>query len=305
MIKGTTFFARPAHRLEGAGSIYQSCLFAYIVSILFGMKYYHYPNHLNTFGESNQEEFRSDWEKIFGMFKARGEPLEEFFHEEILVHYKFLPKYHDINYELVANIDFHSAHEIVRNHWDLYKEKIYLPLISIYRAHNVYVPKINYLNPDDFNICLHLRTRNAGDLPVEECGPWQIFDLSVGKNSNTEFYSKLYSELVTGLISNAKQKNSKRIIVHIFSKGEESIFSRLCAGISGAEEVRLHLDARATDAFHAFTNADFLVCAHSSFSWLASQLNPNPSFIRFPFRQILSPNGYYFDESLKITREQP
>jgi hypothetical protein len=288
--------------LEGAGSVYQSCLFAYIVSILFGLRYYHHPNYVNTFDEATQEEFRTDWEKIFGLFRAKGELLEEFFHEEIFVHYKFIPKYQDINYGLVANIDFHSAHAIVRENWDKYKAEIYLQLLTQYKKFNSYAPKIDYLKNQDFNICLHLRTRNPGDLPVEECGPWQNFDLSQGQKLNTEYYSKLYSSLLSGLISSAKQQVNKRVVVHIFSKGEPSLFDSICSGISGADGINLNLEANATDAFHAFTNADFLICAHSSFSWLASHLNPNPSFIRRPFRQILSPNGYYFDDDLKISR---
>jgi hypothetical protein len=304
MIKGITFSARPSHTLEGAGSIYQSSLFAYIVGILFGIKYYHYPNLINPLGEKvHTVDFEKEWESMFGMLGAQNENLAEFFHKEILVHYKFLSDYHSINYELVANIDFQSAHSIIQDNWLLYKEKIYPAILALFRKHNTYTPAVSYVNAEKFNITLHLRTHVPQDLPADQnIMAWQSFNLSHGDTLNTDFYSKLYSGLVNKLVAYAKQKSQKPIAINIFSRGEPSLFENLCNSLDDSCDVNLYLNSKAADTFLAFTEADFLICAHSSFSWLASHLNPNPSFTRYPFRQILSPNGYYFDDNLNITK---
>jgi hypothetical protein len=297
---GVTFIARPSHTIEGAGSIYQSCLFAKIVSILFNHKYFHYPNLINPLGEvTSKDKIRSDWDQIFG-FLSNQDKLTDFFHDELVVHYKFLSKYSHINHNLIANIDFQSSHSILKDNWSLYLERIYPHLLASFKHYNVFKPEHEYLDREKFNIVIHLRTHVKEDLPADQSMGWQNFNLNHGETFNTNYYSKLYSGLITKLIIHAKNNQTKPIAIHIFSRGDPDLFNGLQDAIQGADEINLHLNTKATDAFYSFLCADYLICAHSSFSWLASHLNPNPSFIRNPFRQILSPNGILFDDNLNF-----
>ena len=134
---------------------------------------------------------------------------------------------------------------------------------------------------------------------MERSRSWQYFDLNYNDtNQNTKFYTELYSRLIIKLIEEARKNTQKNICVNLHSFGAPDIFEGFIKKVEQYAELKLMLDSEGPETFFNLTQADFLVHAHGSMSWLASFFCKGKSFVRFPFRHEPSPSTYYFDDDL-------
>ena len=86
---------------------------------------------------------------------------------------------------------------------------------------------------------------------------------------------------------------------HIFSQGDASQFE----SFGELSDVQLHLDGDPKSAFLFMSQADFLVCSPSSFSFSPGLLNPGIKFIRSPWWHTIPPDGTWVECSADGTFE--
>jgi hypothetical protein len=316
MIKGFTF-KYPHHSEEGAGSIMQTNYLAYVASILYGQKFYLFENHINKLGEPTPYKlYKSEWYEIFNFLVDRGGKIENV-NDEIIVNYKSLQKYSDLNHDFLVNFDFYDGCAILIQNYEQFRNQVHQQVCKNYIEKNSYKPQISLDQQNEFNISIHVRTMlptepfnldgkiyadydpDVDDLPSLQ--PWQYFNFNYNDtDQNTAYYSDLYGRLINALVKHAKTLTNKNIVVNIFSRGEAEMFAPLIDKFSQDIAYRLWLDIKAADTFYWLTRSDLLVCAHSAMSWIASFLNPNISYTRYPFRHPLSPSGRFFNDNLQI-----
>lgn len=320
MIKGYTYKYDVPHSTEGAGSVYQNVFFSFIAASLFNKKYYFYDNYINKMGEQTAYEIYADqWKKIFDFIISRSEKLQ-IKSDELVVPYRSLSKYQGINYPVIANMEFQDSYGILFNNYSLYCDKFHPLVTATYSAQCKHVPEQNLYSSDNFNIAIHLRTAMPEDSWGDDGLKWADFmdrpdevpysrvyeffniDYKI-PTENPKYYSQLYARVLNHLGEIGRSRQSKPVVIHIFSRGNEKIFELLAERLEKHLNIKYHLEVNTADTFYHFTKADFLVCGKSSLSWLASYLNPNFSFMRFPFRHTLSPSGYYFLDDLRIFSE--
>lgn len=137
---------------------------------------------------------------------------------------------------------------------------------------------------EGLNVSLHLRTANPNDLPQEISSP--LRELYVFEKDFIR-----YENLVNSLKTNIEQK---QIILHIHSQGFTTDFSEFLKLKTDEFKIKLHIDDHPTSDIYHMANADLLIMSNSSFSWIASLLNPNQKIVRDNFT-----NGSFVHNSLK------
>jgi hypothetical protein len=319
--KGYTYKYDIPNSTEGAGSVYQNVFLSFIAASLFDKKFYFYENYINKMGEKTAYEvYAARWKKIFNFIIARSDFLQ-LKSDELILPYKALSKYPNLNYPAIVNLEFHDSYRILINNYSVYREKFHPLVTSSYSAHCEHIPEENLYSSENFNIAIHLRTAMPEDSWGDDGLKWanyferpdevpysrayEFFNIDYKiPTENPKYYSKLYAHLLNHLGRIARSKQSKPVVVHIFSRGNEKIFDLLAEELERHLVIKYHLEVNTADTFFHLTKADFLVCAKSSLSWLASYLNPNFSFMRYPFRHALSPSGYYFLDDLRMFNER-
>ncbi len=287
--------------------MFQCVFFAYIVSKLFKLNFFYYPNHYVTL-DSNKTDQKTHWQQLLNFLIEDSSHLD-YQDPTIVIDYKSLEINLDLNKPYIINIDFQTAHGIVADNYENYLSEHHGDILTRFHARNLYTPDVLKLSPSDFNITIHLPTLRGLTAESEEDiqkslpsrMPWQYFDCNYNNlDQNTEYYTNLYSKLLIKLIQTAERNVNKNIFVNLISIGNPKVFERLVQEVSQHANIRLLLDIETPEAFFYFTKSNFLVQSHSSLSWLAGFFCQGIPFIRFPFRQQLSPNAYYFNDELQF-----
>jgi hypothetical protein len=230
------------------------------------------------------------------------------------VNFEAIGKYSDLNHDFLANLTYKDALSVVAGYVTEFETRIHGHVCDLYLEHNTYIPMILLDTETEFNISIHIRTipptwpvnldgKQFKDLDHEDekipLDAWQYFNINYNDtNQNTNYYADLYSRLINEIVKKTCHETSKKIVVNIFSLGSEDIFYPLIKRLSAGTNYRFWLNTKAADTFYWLTKSDVLICAHSSLSWLASYLNKNPSYIRFPYRAPLSPTCSFFNDEL-------
>ncbi len=263
--------------------------------------------------------FMEEWEGIFNFIISRSGKLDVD-HDELLIPLRAVQRFGDLNHQAVINLNFRESYSIFLQNFELYSEKLHAEICHDYLTRCNFTPSENLLDGDKYNIAIHIRTampddtvgnnnKRWGDFMenpkgyAEDYSAYQYFNLQ--HNSPIQghvYYSNLYSALLNKLIAAQRSLSNKPIAVHIFTRGDNLLFEPLISQISGASTVELHNNTRSAETFYWLTRCDSLVCAHSSLSWLASFFNPNQSYMRYPYRHILSPAGVFFDDTLEFSK---
>lgn len=159
-------------------------------------------------------------------------------------------------------------HEIIDKDPNKYLKIIQDDIRKVYDEKNLN-RKLYFFDKNKINIAIHIRVYNNHDGDEEICFI-----------NNTDRYEFRDNDFIT-LIKSLKKiyENSD---IHIFS--QSSIYTRtIYKSIIDFEDINLHIDTDPFDTFHHLCNADILVTAKSSFSYLAGIYNKN-KVIYVPFR---------------------
>jgi len=316
-VKGFTYKYPFPHSTEGAGSVYQNVFFAYVMASMLQKKFYFYENHINRMGEKTPyEKFSSDFKKIFNFLIMRSDELSND-NDEIILPYAAEIKYQNLNYPTILNLKFEQSYGTVALNYRNYENILHKSVIDAYHSDCTYKPDVELFPINKQNIAVHLRTVMPEDSWGDNDSKWEdyldrpqdvpyanVYEFfNVDFKTPTEnplYYSTIYARLINNLVDTLQWAESP--IVHVFSRGDEAIFSTLKNLISPSIDIRFHLNSTAADCFYHLTKSDLMVCAKSSFSWLASFLNKNHSLMRYPFRQHLSPNCHFFYDDITFAK---
>lgn len=273
------------NKTEGAGSVYQHLLSAWIISRHIGYDYYHRkPNYVH---HKEGDTFGDDWERIFHFLEMTScaevtKPVQKI---------KSLMNCNEINKNFSYDVSFMiKALDKIMHHCNLNE------LRDNFYQYMQYKPKqMLWKNENTIRICLHLRNSNKNDVLFgNQTLPWEVFSMNYNvPNQNHEFYKKYYTNMLVQL-RYIFMKRGKNVEFHIFSQGDPKIFNCF-------EEIGgfVHLDeVSATDSFWHFLYADVFVMGKSSFSLLAGLLNRNIKIMRNYFRVTLPKETIFLNDDL-------
>ena len=282
----TISFQPPEGHHEGAGSLYQDYIAAWIMSRALGIGYGHIRPEYVHHAESDPE-YVEKWEQMFGFLAATS------------VRSGFPVVSLEVQKPISPNLSYvlSSAKRFV----DLNRpkfERVKNDLRQNFFQYVKYSPKkVLWDSSKKFKIALHLRNANRNDEVLPYSLPWELFTYNYGPNQNHQFYSRYYSTILNKIKDELGHEN---VDIHVFSQGDAKDFEEIVA--TGAT---LHLDeVDALDSFWHFVHADVLVMAKSSFSYLACLLNPNVKIIRNCFRHYLPSEVAIVDDDFNGTMHQ-
>jgi hypothetical protein len=263
---------------EGIGSLYQRELLAYFISLFFHLKFER--SILLVSKKHNRNILITKFDKLFDFFGKKKEKKSH-----------FLKQFKNINElkkdKFIYNLPFHISEKLFSK-FSFKKRK---ELINKFRKKFWEFNKKNFFKTKDKTcntIVLHIRNKSKGDVIFGELTfPYQIFSYDYKlPDHNPIFYSNWYLSLVRKIIIEKKLSN-KKMKIYICSTGSNLDFTYLYNKLKIIAPTKLFLNKEEFRTFRLMIEADHLIMAQSSFSYLASFINRGSKYIRNSFRHVL------------------
>lgn len=270
---------------EGIGSVVQWNLLLFCIAKDLGVNITVSP--FKNIAHYNYNDYSSeDWSKSFTDF-FRFPYLNEFdlklnFDGEYQDLCNFIKKNSDSKKNISVNIPTNFIVKYGQKNLLTYFQKKYLKEIK----KNFQIDK-NYFKENCINISLHIRSSNLND--VDFCLSRETF----GKHINSLKYKNLIFQLKT------KHKNDE-VCLHIHSQGKSVDFEDIVEMKTKKFQIESHLNDHPTMDIYHMSNADYLIMANSSYSWICHLLNFNPTYVRDNFWHSMYPNHIRLDSDYKI-----
>jgi len=240
---------------EGVGAQYQRIVGLLGISRVHNFRYVHKPI---TVGHNydNDAEWDQKWDDFFNIKTLTYTGvIQEISH----IVEKGGMDYNDIT-TMKNNIIYLYClpFSIVDNHPNLYYKSVQDDIIKVYDESTA-KKELFLFDKNKINVAIHIRVFNDCDVHN-----FQDFENLTGRHciKSAEYLS---------LINTLKSKH-QNVEFHIFS---QPAFDTKYSELKNLENVHIHLDTNAFDTFHHLCKADILVCAVSSFSYLAAVYNKN------------------------------
>jgi hypothetical protein len=276
---------------EGAGSIYQHLIGCWIISKLTNSHYFHIrPTRIHHAEVSTTE---NNWEQIFHFLQndsVSDKVSQKPFRISNLTDINQIQEDGLYQFEFTIRALDHSFKAFDTTVKDTLREQ--------FASYIQYKPEKLLWNRNKkcIKIALHLRNSNKNDaLFGKNTLPWEVFTMNYNNsNQNHRFYKWFYVNLLKKIHHILEKKNCS-YETHIFSQGDMKDFESF-------QEVNgiVHLDeVHSVDAFWHFCMCDILILGKSSFSYLASLLNPNVKVIRNGFRHQLPSETIFINDKLE------
>lgn len=273
-----TFSQSNRELTEGVGSLYQRELLAYLISLFFRFKFkrsviFFYKKH-------NKNIAIKKFDNLFNFFGKKKK-----------YNYYLIKKIKNISElkknKFIYNLPFHISEKFFSKLL-LKKRK---EIINRFRKKFWKFNKKIFFKKKDKNyntIVLHIRNKSKGDVIFGELSfPYQIFNYDYNlPDHNSNFYSNWYLSLVIKIIKEKKLLN-KKINIYICSTGSKLDFDYLYNKLKKIAPTKLLLNKDEFLTFRLMIEADYLIMAQSSFSYLASFINRGTKYIRNGFRHVL------------------
>jgi hypothetical protein len=289
-IKGITYVPNRDHK-EGVGSIYQGILFAFLLSRYLKKKFIYYEPSFYKGHYKNIDEISTRWFIIFKFLnKYKSEECEH------IESYNNIIKKNIFDKETIINIEFSDSYNILIN----LDRQILDKLINDLRVEFWSDLKdLNFFPRKKYILAIHLRDLNNGDVVIDKKSlPWQYFSYDYKLiDNNYDYYCKLYSSCINNIL-NTNLNDKFDIELHIHTNANAKTLGPLIKKIDKRIDVKLYINAPVDITFLDFLTADLLIAYHSSFSWIATLLRVEPSFLRNKFRHIYFKNTEIISEVL-------
>jgi hypothetical protein len=268
---------------EGAGSLYQRELFAYLYAKLKGYSYVRVKNEYFLGHEpidANQYSVQNEWEQFFGFFGDFVGELNSFLDIRREEDFDSRSKY-------LNSLDFNFSYESIASLKPLVRANLIRDLRATAIETIGKASLISLIKIKEPYLGVHIRNQSKGDVVVGLAGlPWQYFNVDYGlRNQNPIFYSRLYA----AMIQHACLEN-KLNRVRIYSVGSENDFIYLRSLLPLTLNLEILLNRDSFSDFQELVGASAMIMSHSSFSWLATFFNSGPCYVREGFRHFLPPN---------------
>lgn len=264
----------PNHK-EGAGSLIQFLVSAYLISQKFNIPFYYTPivniGHRETFGESQE-----DWDKTWNTYISScliqtpsTQPQE--FDVHITVHISKLEQcvleLSKNERRILINLEWRDLKQYLdKNFGELLNLDIQDRLRQTYRK-NKDLPK-TYFDITKKNIAFHIRNFSKTDCDPNPCRELYKPDSQM---------AKYFSQMIKDFISN----ESDSIQIHIYAQGPKEDFQELVN--LNPSIVQLHIDEHPIVTLHHLIMANVLVMSKSSFSLIANYYTQAKCILRKGF----------------------
>lgn len=194
-------------------------------------------------------------------------------------------------YENSEKISVYISHETIKNIMlsnpnliCIFCEKKYLDEIK-----NNFNIEDTYFSSEYINVSFHIRVENPKDTDLDYSLREVVFDL------NKEFNRH------KNIINYIKDKNlDKKIHLHIHSQGTVDKYDNFYQFCNENFKLSLHLDDNPIKDIYHMSNADYLIMANSSYSWICHLLNSNTTFARNNFWQPMNSKVKYLDYNYNV-----
>lgn len=272
----------------GIGAVCQQHLLLFCIAKELNVNLSIFP-YENIVGYADYGYSSQEWDKSFTEFFKF--PFEDNFDEQMDFHGSYddlkngIASMQDDNKRILVDLSVETVRNIGQQNLNTFFEKKYLQEIK----NNLSADK-SYFLEDDINVSFHIRTANSGDIASEI------------SNSNREISNVSENfHRYKNIISFIKDKNiDKNVKVHIHSQGDEKNFEKFFSLNSDGLEVALHLNDHPINDVYHMSNADHLIMANSSYSWISHLLNFNTSYVRDNFWHTTYPTAIKLDYNYNI-----
>jgi len=261
---------------EGIGSLFQRVLLSYLISSFLKIKFKR--SKLVFYNKHNKNYYS---EKIYKLFSFFGEHLNSS-NVVNVNNIKDINKKKKLNY----NLNFSLTESFFRKLNGKKKDKLISNLRTNFWIKNKIILQKNA-------IVLHLRNYSKGDdvlfnkFNFERSFPYQIFSFDYHlPDHNPAFYKNWYISLVKKIILDNRLKK-KNIKIYLCSTGQKKEFTKISEELSKLGKFKLLLNFNEFKTLKLMINAEYLILAQSSYSYLASFLNCGKKYIRNSFRHPL------------------
>lgn len=270
---------------EGIGSICQWNLFLFCLAKELGVEISVSP--FKNIAHYEYTEYSSEeWSKSFtDFFKF---PYETDYDLELDFHgtYEDLKTFRDENVnnnqKILIDVPKMFLVEHGQSNIDMYFNKKYLREVR----NNLSVDS-SYFASDSINISLHIRYNNPKDVDFN--------------HTRESFLRHIDSSKFKNLIGDLKNKHKDELVhLHIHSQGSIENFYDIINLSTDNFRISCHLNDHPTKDIYHMSNADFLIMANSSYSWICHLLNENPTYVRDNFWHSVYPNAIFLDSDYKI-----
>jgi hypothetical protein len=254
---------------QGIGSVVQWQYMCLALSFEYGMKY-HFEGFKDIGHSSYNNTTQEEWDNRFN----------EFFN---------LKWFSSLSNKQKSQIAYLSRGDVA---------KLAFPLLEKWRKDEIglrFRSKINYQRwiptPGVFNVVIHLRSNNPGDIPpnvkaMDTFGVWM----------NVDNLKTLIRSIKDGFCIPVDSDMKCRFHV-VTQRYNDVIFDM-------DENVILHINNEPEDDLWHMMNADMLVMAKSSFSWVAHFLNPKAMLVaKENYHQPTYPLNLYIGEDWRLRRK--
>lgn len=270
---------------EGIGSIVQWNLLLFCMAKDLGVKisvppfeniaHYNYTNYTSK-----------EWSESFTNFFKFPYTLEFDMEFEFDGVYEDLKNFIDENFHIDKNISIDIPKKFIVEHGQKniskYFERKYLDEIK----KNITID-VNFFQKDYLNICLHIRSNNPNDVD---------FDLN-----RESFLRHIDESKFKNIIEELKIKHkTDKVCLHIHSQGDIENFNNLLSLSTKNFKIECHLNEHPIVDIYHMSNADYLIMANSSYSWICHLLNYNVTYVRDNFWHSTYPNCIFLDSEYKI-----
>jgi len=281
------FLFGPANAL-GIGAVCQQHLLLFCIAKELEVDISISP-YQNIVGYSDFGYTPEEWDKSFtDFFKL---PFVDEFDEQMDFHGSYedlkngISSMKDSDKKILIDLSVESVRNIGQPNLDKFFESKYLQDIK----DNLFVEN-SYFSKEDVNVSFHIRSANSGDIASEISNS----NREIG-NVSDNFYR--YKNIISYIKDKHLDQNVK---VHIHSQGSEETFSEFFSLNSDSLEVTLHLNDHPINDIYHMSNADHLIMANSSYSWIGHLLNYNTSYVRDNFWHTVYPNAVKIDYNYNI-----
>jgi hypothetical protein len=242
---------------EGVGAQYQRIIGLLAIVKIHNLKYIH--NKITTVDHNynNDQLWNDKWDDFFNIKSLSSEYPNDYTVEEL----------HQIDHTIINNNE-NIIYKILSpyNITDVEPNKYYKSIqddIRIAYDKNNKDRQLYLYNKEKMNIAIHIRVFNEKDDKSE----YESFLYDTDKSKGRFMSECNYISLINFL--KIKYPNSN---IHIFS--QSNIYMKY-KSLTEIEDINLHIDIDHFDTFHHLCNADILVMAKSSFSYVAGLYNKN------------------------------
>jgi hypothetical protein len=281
------FLFGPANAL-GIGAVCQQHLLLFCIAKELEVDISISP-YQNIVGYSDFRYTPEEWDKSFTDFFNL--PFVDEFDEQMDFHGSYEDLKNEISSmkngdkKILIDLSVESVRNIGQPNLDKFFESKHLQYIK----DNLFVEN-SYLSKEDVNVSFHIRSANSGDVASEISNS----NREIG-NVSDNFYR--YKNIISYIKDKHLDQNVK---VHIHSQGSEETFSEFFSLNSDSLEVTLHINDHPINDIYHMSNADHLILANSSYSWIGHLLNYNTSYVRDNFWHTVYPNAVKIDYNYNI-----